>query len=147
MTALSRTVMPLKIVVSWKVLTMPLRAAMCGESPEMRSPRSRTSPELGARNDEISLKSVDLPAPLGPMIETISPSATSKDTSLTATRPPKRLVRCDTRRRPVTVSSPLLRQQPQAQEPVGQDQHQRDQDAGIDEELVLARAKEEVPAE
>src|SRR5262249_62336440 len=91
--------------------------------------------------------SVDLPAPLGPMIETISPSATSKDTSLTATRPPKRLVRCDTRRRPVTVSSPLLRQQPEAQEPVGQDQHQRDQDAGIDEELVLARAKEEVPAE
>src|SRR5262245_50206516 len=121
MTTLSRTVMPLKIVVSWKVLTMPLRAAICGESPEIRSPRNKTSPELGARKDEISLKSVDLPAPLGPMIETISPSDTSKETSLTATRPPKRLVRRDILRRPANASSPFFRQQPQTQEPVGQD--------------------------
>src|SRR5215475_8183189 len=119
MTTLSRTVMPLKIVVSWKVLTMPLRAAMCGERPEIRSLRSRTSPELGARKDEISLKSVDLPAPLGPMIETISPSVTSKETSLTATRPPKRLLRRDIRSKSANASPLLLRQQSQAQEPVG----------------------------
>ena len=37
-------------------------------------------------------KSVDLPAPLGPMMPTSSPGATWKEMSLLATRPPKRLV-------------------------------------------------------
>ena len=92
MMTLSRTVMPLKIVVSWNVRTTPLRAAMWGASPEIRSPRSSTSPALGRRNDEISLNRVDLPAPFGPMTETISPSRTAKEMLSTATRPPKRLV-------------------------------------------------------
>ena len=35
------------------------------------------------------LKNVVLPAPLGPMIETIERSGIEKETSLTATRPPK----------------------------------------------------------
>jgi hypothetical protein len=39
----------------------------------------------------MQLKAVVLPAPLGPIIETISPVSTSKETSLTANRPPKRL--------------------------------------------------------
>ena len=38
------------------------------------------------------LKNVVLPAPLGPMIETIARSGIEKVTSLTAVRPPKRLV-------------------------------------------------------
>ena len=72
MMTLSRTLMPLKMVVSWNVRTTPLRATICGASPEMRSPRNRTSPELGRRNEAISLNSVDLPAPFGPMTERIS---------------------------------------------------------------------------
>jgi len=38
------------------------------------------------------LKSVVLPAPLGPMSETIDRSGISKEMSLTATRPPNSLV-------------------------------------------------------
>ena len=38
------------------------------------------------------LKKVVLPAPFGPMIETIDFGATSIETSLTASRPPKTLV-------------------------------------------------------
>src|SRR5215469_6705723 len=41
----------------------------------------------------MTLNSVDLPAPLGPISPTISPALTSRLTSETATRPPKRLVR------------------------------------------------------
>jgi hypothetical protein len=66
--------MPLKIVVSWNVLTTPFRATMCGASPDMRSDRNRTSPLVGLRNDAISLNRVDLPAPFGPITERISPS-------------------------------------------------------------------------
>ena len=73
MMTLSRTLMLRKIVVSWKVRTTPLRATMCGARFEMRSPLNSTSPEVGLRNDEISLNSVDLPAPLGPMTDRISP--------------------------------------------------------------------------
>ena len=40
------------------------------------------------------LKNVVLPAPLGPMIETIERSGTPNETSLLATRPPKRFVTC-----------------------------------------------------
>jgi hypothetical protein len=40
----------------------------------------------------MQLKNVVLPAPFGPMIDTIDFSGTAKSTSLTATRPPKRLV-------------------------------------------------------
>ena len=38
------------------------------------------------------LKKVVLPAPLGPMIETIERGFTTNDTSSTATRPPNALV-------------------------------------------------------
>ena len=42
------------------------------------------------------LIAVDLPEPLGPMSPSISPELTVKLMSLTATRPPKRLVRPET---------------------------------------------------
>src|SRR5215470_15215492 len=40
----------------------------------------------------MTLKSVVLPAPLGPMMPTISPGAARRETSRTAVSPPKRLV-------------------------------------------------------
>ena len=43
------------------------------------------APSLGRRNEAISLNSVDLPAPFGPITDRISPSRTSKEMSLTAT--------------------------------------------------------------
>src|SRR5262249_8241965 len=52
----------------------------------------RMRPSSGGRKPVMQLKSVVLPAPFGPMRPTMSPSSMTKDTSLLATRPPKRLV-------------------------------------------------------
>ena len=88
MMTLSRTLMERKIVVSWKVRTTPFRATRCGARLEMRSPLKRTSPEVVGTKEAIILKSVDLPAPFGPITERISRSATSKEMSLLAVSPP-----------------------------------------------------------
>src|SRR5579864_7449978 len=50
------------------------------------------TPSLGCRKPLIKLKTVVLPAPLGPMMKRISPSFIASETLLTALRPPKRLV-------------------------------------------------------
>src|SRR5437660_4008476 len=44
----------------------------------------------------MQLKTVVLPAPFGPMSAVICPRAAAKLTSSTATRPPKRMLRCST---------------------------------------------------
>ena len=119
MMTLSRTLMFLKIVVSWNVRTTPLRAAMCGARSEMRSPLNRTSPDVGRRNDEISLNSVDLPAPLGPITDRISLSRTEKETLLTATSPPKRLVRPDTSSSSAMAQPCFLAMEPRLSRPLG----------------------------
>jgi hypothetical protein len=80
------------MVVSWKVRTTPRPATTCGLKRVISSSRKMTRPELGRRNEVISLNSVLLPAPFGPITARISPSETSKLTALTATSPPKRLV-------------------------------------------------------
>src|SRR5579885_741140 len=46
----------------------------------------------------MQLNTVVLPAPFGPIRAVMVPRATSKDRSSTATSPPKRMVRCSTRR-------------------------------------------------
>src|SRR5215469_7465332 len=45
----------------------------------------------------MQLNTVVLPAPFGPINAVILPLPTSKDRSSTATRPPKRMVKCSTR--------------------------------------------------
>ena len=148
MMTLSRTVMLLKIVVSWNVRTTPLRATMCGARSEMRSPLKRTSPDVGRRKDEISLNSVDLPAPFGPMTDRISFSRHRKETSLTATRPPKRLVRPDDleelghRLSPSSVAT-----EPRLSMPFGRNSISDDQQRRIDQQLELAGLEQQVPAE
>ena len=107
MMTLSRTVMPLKIVVSWKVRTTPLaRHDVRGKAGNALAPEAHLARAVGRRNEEISLNSVDLPAPFGPITERISRSRTENDTSLTATSPPKRFVRPATCRRSVHRFSP-----------------------------------------
>src|SRR5271165_609230 len=59
----------------------------------MSRPAKTTRPALGRKIPAISAKSVDFPAPLGPISPRISRSATPKSTSRTAHRPPKRFVR------------------------------------------------------
>src|SRR6516164_7778665 len=58
----------------------------------------RTEPASGRSMPMISFITVDLPEPFGPMSPRISPPLTVKPTSLTATRPPKRLVKPRTSR-------------------------------------------------
>jgi transcription-repair coupling factor (superfamily II helicase) len=50
----------------WKVRAMPSRARRYGRRPVTSSPSSRTRPPLGVCSPVITLKSVVLPAPLGP---------------------------------------------------------------------------------
>src|SRR5262249_54574629 len=64
---------------------------MCAGSPPISLPAKRIEPAVGCRLPAIRLKAVLLPQPFGPIRPRISPSRTSKDTSLTARNPPKRL--------------------------------------------------------
>src|ERR1700683_4935014 len=67
-------------------------------SPVISSPSNRTPPLVGRSTPVRQLKNVLLPAPLGPMIARISLRATSKLTSDSALRPPKRTERASVRR-------------------------------------------------
>ena len=57
--------------------------------PSIGSPASVAVPSSAGSTPFSTLNSVVLPAPFGPMMPRISPSATAKLTSLTALRPPK----------------------------------------------------------
>ena len=50
-------------------------------SPVTLRPLKEMVPRRGFSSPEIARKMVDLPAPFGPMIVTISPSSTVRDTS------------------------------------------------------------------
>src|SRR5499427_8182677 len=71
---------------------MPSQATLCGLKPVMSVPSNSTTPSLGGIRPVMPLKSVVLPAPLGPISAKTSPRRTSKLTSSTAVRPPNRLV-------------------------------------------------------
>src|SRR6266516_6002110 len=58
----------------------------------MFSPAKTTSPASGLSTLVIKLKTVDLPAPLGPMMARISPGSTVMSTLSTATSAPNRRV-------------------------------------------------------
>ena len=69
---------------------MPSRKIAADDIPVISQPLKKIWPEEGAIAPVIRLKNVVLPAPLGPMMDRISPFATRKLTPLTAARPPKR---------------------------------------------------------
>jgi hypothetical protein len=54
--------------VTWKLRDRPLRLIWKGFSPVMSSPLSRIFPAETGKRPEMRLKSVDLPAPFGPMM-------------------------------------------------------------------------------
>src|SRR6266403_706936 len=82
-----------KMLVIWNERARPRRERVGPGNPVTSSPANRIVPASGARSPESWPISVVLPAPLGPMIASVSPSATSRSTPSVATRPPKRLVR------------------------------------------------------
>ena len=57
-----------------------------------RRPRTRPCPSIAGMKPERTLNKVVLPAPFGPISAVIDPRSTASETSLTATRPSKRLV-------------------------------------------------------
>ena len=85
----SRTLRAGKMWQSWKVRAMPFCATWCTGSPVMFAGEDDL-PALGLSTLVIRLKTVDLPAPLGPMTARISPGSTVRSKSSTATRAPNR---------------------------------------------------------
>ena len=73
----------------------------------MKQLREATSPDVVGRNDEIILKSVDLPAPFGPITDKISFSSTSNVMLWFAVRPPNRLVTALTSTSELIVPPPI----------------------------------------
>ena len=80
----------------WKVRAMPRWQIAAGTSPAISRPSKRIEPAFGLSAPAIRLKIVLLPDPFGPIRPRISPARRSKPTSLTAVKPPKRLVRPST---------------------------------------------------
>src|SRR5262249_14615116 len=100
------------------------------------------------------LKNVVLPAPFGPISETIEPRGIVKSTSFVATSPPNSLRTCSaTRRRSSLWPFSLMRHVVERcvvdalvelgapsrtrDQPLGPQQHRRDDDDPVDAELVL----------
>ncbi len=73
----------------WKVRAIPRRALAAGDMWVISSPPSQTCPPEARCSLLITLNSVVLPAPFGPMRATICPVRTSRETSFTARSPPK----------------------------------------------------------
>ena len=78
----------------WNVRAMPSVVILSGRVRVMSLPSKTIHPIVGLYRPVSMLKNVVLPAPLGPMIETIERSGIEKETSLTATRPPKIFETC-----------------------------------------------------
>ena len=71
----SRTVSVENSWAIWKVRSRPLWKSACGERPVISSPSSQTRPEVGGKRPAMTLNSVDLPAPFGPIRPVIEPLA------------------------------------------------------------------------
>src|SRR5437879_10114075 len=103
---------------------MPRRAMPCGGVPAMSRPSKTIRPDVGASGPVHELKSVVLPAPLGPMTECSAPSSTANVTASTATRAPKDFVSRSVLTRGMTprpVSGPCL------DDPTAKKQHHDDE--------------------
>ncbi len=88
---LSSTVIRPRGLTTWKVRPMPRWQILWGFIPWISRPWKSTFPDVGGGTPLIMLNVVVFPEPLGPIRPKISPSCTSKVTSLTAVRPPKYL--------------------------------------------------------
>src|SRR5512133_103601 len=84
------------------------------------------SPSLGWYTPETILMKVDLPAPLSPIRPITWPGKTSMLTSLTAVKPPKRLVRFFALNKASMLYLLLAQLAPELVDDDGQDQHDTD---------------------
>ncbi len=84
----SSTVRSGKICTSWKLRARPSPVRATGPMPATSRSLKRTVPAVGRSTPVSRLMRVDLPAPLGPMIETNSPAPTARLTPSSATKLP-----------------------------------------------------------
>ena len=85
-----------KLRTTWNVRAMPSAQRAAAGSAVTSAPSKTTVPLDAGSEPAITLNSVDLPAPFGPIRPTISPCATLIDTSSLATRPPNQRDMCRT---------------------------------------------------
>src|SRR5918999_5226490 len=104
----------------------PRPAIACGAFPSIRSPRNRISPRSGRWKPEITLKSVVLPAPFGPIRAVIEPCPTSSVAPSSAAMPPK----CFTTPSTARIFAPLLKDHllALAEDALWAERHQPDED-------------------
>src|SRR5665213_990409 len=87
--AFSAAVSPCHRPSPCNVRPMPNDARRSGRTRSKILPSYETVPAVGRTNPQITLNSVVLPAPLGPMMPTTSPGRRSIETSSSAMSPPK----------------------------------------------------------
>src|SRR2546425_13193798 len=124
------------MLVRWNERPTPMRHSSCGGTPVTSRPLSTTRPASARRCPVIRLKSVVLPAPLGPMIALTLPLGTSNETRETATKPSNDLVRSrtsSTSRPP----EPAPEQLEGAAQAAGEAEEQHDEDRAEHERPVL----------
>jgi hypothetical protein len=86
---LSTTVIRSNRPSSCRLREIPRPASWCGRSLRSSVPRQRSVPVAGWTNPHATLNNVVLPAPFGPITPSTWFGATSRETSDSATRPPK----------------------------------------------------------
>src|SRR5438067_450206 len=137
---------------------MPVRVIWNGFLPTIERPSKATSPRVGCIIPVITLNSVVLPAPFGPIKPWISPTSTWMVTSRSAMRPPNCLVTCSTSRSAIVGlpqrvrclgslrhacaghrhrSSQLDRASLARDEALWAEDHHDDQDGAEDEETIV----------
>src|SRR6266404_7701666 len=133
----SYTVSRGKMLVRWNDRPIPRRQRSWGAMPVTSRSLNTTRPSSGSRCPVIRLKSVVLPAPLGPMIALIDPRGTVNDTPPTAMKPPKFLESPRTS----STGGPPREAVPERDNRAGQsareDEEEDDQDAAQDQRPVL----------
>ena len=121
-------------LVNWNVLTIPSCAIRCGLNPRTESPSRSTSPPSPRSKPVMTLKSVDLPAPFGPMSAVSEPRRTSKVAPLTAMTPPKLLETFCTERRVLVSAGTKVELLALAEQSLGPEDDERHQHESQDHE-------------
>src|SRR5580700_2470329 len=118
----------------WNTMPAPIRAIRCDGQPATSVPLMRTDPASGRSMPMMSFITVDLPEPFGPISPRIFPASMESDISLTATRPPNRLVRPLTSRcASAAMSVRFLAARQQAEEAARKKQHDKKRHGEHDE--------------
>src|SRR6266545_657403 len=125
------------MLVRWKERPMPRRQRSCGGMPVTSRSLNRTLPASGLKWPVMRLKSVVLPAPLGPMMAQIEPRCTVRLTPATAKKPSKLLRRSRTSSTGHSPRDAPSQAERRARDAAREDEEQHDEDDPEDERPVL----------